>query len=99
MCIRDRNEILPLLVLIADKNRYTAIKLKNKPSGSDLYQPIKPLSRIGNEIANINDAKRPAVVPPITRTSSKTTTYVNEPIINGKRIVNSKSGEFPPKIL
>ena len=64
-----------------------------------MYQPSKPLSAIGNEIANINDANRPAVVPPITRTNAKITTDDNEPIMRGKSIVKSKSGEFPPKIL
>ena len=50
-------------------------------------------------MANINDANRPAVVPPITRTNAKTTIHDNEPTIIGKSIVKSKSDEFPPKIL
>ena len=67
-------------VLIADKNKYIARKLKKNPRGSDLNQPSKPLSRIGNEMANINDAIRPAVVPPITRTNANTTMIdVSEP--------------------
>ena len=75
------------------------MKPRNNPSGSDLYQPIKPLAIIGNETANINDANRPAVVPPITRTNAKTTIDDNDPIMRGKSIVKSKSAEFPPKIL
>ena len=76
-------------VLIADKNKYAARKLKKKPRGSDLNQPIKPLSRMGNEMANINDAIRPAVVPPITRTNANTMIDFNEPMMTLKIIVKS----------
>ena len=83
------SDVFPLLVLMADTKRQMPIKPKNNPSGSDLNHPIKPLRIIGNETANIKDAIRPAVVPPITRTSAKTTMHVNEPITSGNIIVKS----------
>ena len=48
-----------------------------------------PLTIIGNETANIKDAIRPAVVPPITRTSAKTIIDVNDPITRGNKTVKS----------
>ena len=62
---------------------------KNKPSGSDLNQPINPLENIGTDTEKINAANSPAVVPPKTRTKAKTTIAVREPITNGKSIVKS----------
>ena len=64
-------------------------KAKKKPRGSDLNQPIKPLSKIGKEIANIKDAIRPAVVPASTLTNAKITIVVNEPTTSGSNTVNS----------
>ena len=72
-----------------DKNKYNAKKPKNNPNGSDLNHPISPLSKTGEAIANINDAIRPADVPPTTRTNAKTTTDVKDPIIRGNIIVKS----------
>ena len=80
-------EIFPLLFLIPETNRYTAINPKNSPKGSDLNQPIRPLEKIGIEIENINAANKPDVVPPKTLTNAKTTIDVSEPITNGNNIV------------
>ena len=77
------NEVLPLLVFMAETNRYIPIKARNNPSGSDLNHPITPLKIIGIDMANIKDATRPAVVPPMTRTNANTATDVNEPMITG----------------
>ena len=84
--IRD---IFPLLNFIPETKRYIAMNAKNKPSGSDLNQPISPLEKIGIDTEKINAANNPAVVPPKTRTKAKTTTAVNEPMTNGKSIVKS----------
>ena len=62
---------------------------KNKPSGSDLNQPINPLENIGTDIEKINAANIQAVVPPKTRTKAKTAIAVKEPNTNGRRIVKS----------
>ena len=43
------NEILEFLELIALRSKYTANNPKNKPRGSDLNQPIWPLSITGTE--------------------------------------------------
>ena len=72
--------------------------LNNKPSGSDLNQPIGPRIIIGNEIENSNDANKPAVVPPITQTKAKTTMQVRDPTITGNKIVKSYSSMPVPKI-
>ena len=73
-------------------NRYIAINAKNRPSGSDLNQPINPLENIGIDIENINAARSPAVVPPRTLTNAKTVIDVIEPITSGKYIVKSYNG-------
>ena len=80
-------DIFPLLNFIPETKRYIAMNAKNKPSGSDLNQPINPLEKIGTDTEKINAANNPAVVPPKTRTNAKTTIAVNEPITNGKSIV------------
>ena len=63
--------------------------LKNRPSGSDLNQPIWPLIIIGIDIEKNNAANNPAVVPPIILTRAKTTIAVKEPKITGNNIVKS----------
>ena len=83
---------------MAAKKRYVDNNPKNKPSGSDLNQPNCPLTKIGKEIENKREANNPAVVPPITRTSAKITTVVNEPIITGKIIVKLYRDSPNPKI-
>ena len=80
-------EIFPLLNFNPETKRYIAKNAKKSPRGSDLNQPTRPRVKIGTDIANINDARRPAVVPPSTRTNAKTTTEVIEPITNGNSIV------------
>ena len=62
---------------------------RHKPRGSDLNQPIRALCATGSAIANISDAIKPAVVPPMTRTSAKTKTAVIEVIARGNIIVKS----------
>ena len=69
--------------------RYTAINPRKRPSGSDLNQPICPLSMIGTETENKSAAVSPAVVPPIVLTIAKIATVVSEPIITGNNIVKS----------
>ena len=63
--------------------------LKNKPSGSDLNQPIWPRIIIGKETEKSNAENNPAVVPPIDLTNAKTTIDVKEPKITGNKIVKS----------
>ena len=89
-------ENFPLLTIMPETKRQIAINAKNKPSGSDLNQPIKPLVNIGTDTANIKEANKPAVVPPSTRTNAKTAIAVKEPIIIGKRITKSYSEELNP---
>jgi len=91
-------DIFPLLNFIPETKRYIAMNAKNKPSGSDLNQPINPLEKIGTDTEKINAANNPAVVPPKTRTKAKTTTAVNEPMTNGKSIVKSYRDEPKLKI-
>ena len=74
---------LEFLEFIPLSKRYTARILKNKPSGSDLNQPIWPRIMMGIETEKSVEANNPAVVPPIVLTSAKTTMVVNEPIITG----------------
>ena len=82
-------EILPLLNLNPETNRYIATNARKSPSGSDLNQPINPLEKIGIEIEKISAANNPAVVPPRTRTKAKTATDVKEPKTSGMSIVKS----------
>ena len=67
-------------------NNVRKIKLRNNPSGSDLNQPIDPLTKIGIEIENSKDESKPAVVPEIVLTKKNMTTDVREPKITGKTI-------------
>ena len=48
-----------------------------------------PLTMTGGDIAKKSEAKRPAVVPPITRTSANTIIAVNEPKTTGNIMVKS----------
>ena len=48
-----------------------------------------PLTIIGGDSAKKSEAKRPAVVPPKTRTSANTIIAVREPKITGNIIVKS----------
>ena len=80
---------LCFLDFIPLKKRYSAKILKNIPSGSDLNQPIWPRIIIGKETEKSNDAKSPAVVPPITLTNAKITITVNEPNTTGNKIAKS----------
>tara|TARA_B100002052_G_C15291431_1_gene336941 strand:- start:7 stop:258 length:252 start_codon:yes stop_codon:yes gene_type:complete len=79
-----------------ETKRYIAINAKNIPSGSDLNQPINPLVIIGTDIANINEAISPAVVPPRTRTKANTAIAVKDPTTIGKIITKSYSEELNP---
>ena len=74
-------EFIPL------KSKYTAKRLKNNPSGSDLNQPIEPRISIGNETENNRAESKPAVVPPMTLTKAKRTIADKEPKITGNNIV------------
>ena len=96
--INFMKEILFLLYFNPETNRYNAINAKNNPNGSDLNQPINPLVKMGAEIEKNSAAINPALVPPITLTNANTATEVNEPIINGKSIVNSYTDKPEPKI-
>ena len=78
--------------------RYTAKSPRNRPSGSDLNQPINPLSMIGTETENKSAAVSPAVVPPIVLTTAKIATVVSEPIITGNSIVKLYKEVPAPKI-
>ena len=89
-------ENLPLLCIIPETKRQRARNAKNNPSGSDLNQPTRPRVNMGTEIANIREAKSPAVVPPKTRTNANTMMAVNEPITIGKIIRKSYSDELKP---
>ncbi len=89
-------DIFPLLNFIPETKRYIARNAKNNPNGSDLNQPISPLIRIGTDTAKINEANRPAVVPPNTRTNANTTMEVKDPITKGNKTVKSYNVE--PKL-
>src|SRR5919198_2227454 len=80
-----------LLYLSAERNRYSASKPRNRPSGSDLNQPRFPLKIKGGLNENNIAANIPAVVLPLTivLTSAKITIVVKEPIITGSIIVKS----------
>ena len=84
-----KKEILPLSFFIPETKRQTAIKPRNNPSGSDLNQPTKPREKIGTDTANINDANKPAVVPPKTLTNAKTAIEVIAPMNVGNNMVKS----------
>ncbi len=76
-------EFIPL------NSKYTAIRLKNNPRGSDLNHPIEPRISIGNEIENNRAENKPAVVPPMTLTNAKRTIADKEPKTTGNSIVKS----------
>jgi hypothetical protein len=57
-----------------------------------------PLTRIGTDKAKKSDAKRPAVVPPITLTNAKMIIVVKEPITTGNIIVKLYRSVPPLKI-
>ena len=71
---------------------------KKRPSGSDLNQPIEPLIMIIGEMAKNNEAKIPAVVPPIVLTIAKITIAVSELTTTGNIIVKSYRLETIPKV-
>ena len=85
-------DLIPLI------QRYTAKSPRNRPSGSDLNQPINPRSMIGTETENKSAATSPAVVPPIVLTTAKIATVVSEPIITGNSIVKLYKEVPAPKI-
>jgi len=85
-------DLIPLI------QRYTAKSPRNIPNGSDLNQPINPLSMIGTETENKSAATSPAVVPPIVLTTAKIATVVSEPIITGNSIVKLYKEVPTPKI-
>ena len=80
------------------RKKYNPNNPKNNPSGSDLNQPKVPRNITGKDTEKNNDANRPAVVPPKTRTSAKIMTTVNEPTTTGNKIVKSYNEDSPPKI-
>ena len=64
-----------------------------------MNHPIVPLTIIGGDKAKKSEAKRPAVVPPITRTRANTIMAVREPKTTGNIIVKLYKLVPPPKIL
>ena len=54
-----------------------------------MNHPIVPRTIIGGDNAKNNEAKRPAVVPPITLTRANTIIAVREPKTTGNIIVKS----------
>ena len=83
------NATFLFLEFIPLNRRYIVKRLKNNPNGSDLNQPIGPLTKIGSETEKSRADIKPAVVPPITLTKAKITIADNEPITTGKIIVKS----------
>ena len=63
-----------------------------------MNQPIRPLYKIGTEMAKKSDAKRPAVVPPMVLTIANITIAVADPMTTGNIIVKSYNSEPAPKI-
>ena len=82
-------EIFPLSDFMALITRYTDNNPKKRPSGSDLNQPMEPLIMIIGETAKNNEARSPAVVPPIVLTRAKIIIAVSELTTTGNHTVKS----------